>query len=99
MGIGLGVSAPMDRRMGGMTTREMGPQAPMTTDQKNEGRSRAAQRQYRRGDAQKRGAMGPVADMLRFWLEKGVSYLSILKEIRAWHTQLTVLSCPTSGGS
>lgn len=45
MGIGLGVSAPIARRMGGMTTSEIGPHAPMTTDQKNDGRSRAAQRQ------------------------------------------------------
>ena len=45
MGIGFGVSAPIDRRMGGMTRSEIGPQAPMTTDQKNDGRSRAAQRQ------------------------------------------------------
>lgn len=37
-----------------------GPAAPMMTDQKRAGRSRAAQRQYLRGVDQKRGA----ADMM-----------------------------------
>ena len=41
--------------------RVTGPRAPMTTEKKKAGRSRAAQRQYLRGVDQKRGV---VADMV-----------------------------------
>ena len=63
IGIGAGSTAPILRRIGGIVTIMTGPAAPMITDQKYAGLSRAAQRQYRRGLAQKCGARGPVADM------------------------------------
>lgn len=47
--------------MGGTTRRVTGPMEPMTTDQKYAGLSRAAQRQYLRGAAQKRGEVDMVA--------------------------------------
>lgn len=46
---------------GGTVASIRGPVAPMTTDQKYAGRSRAAQRQYRRGLAKKAGV---EADMV-----------------------------------
>lgn len=42
----------------------MGPAAPMTTDQKRAGRSRAAQRQYLRGADQKSGALRVAGGMV-----------------------------------
>lgn len=49
--------------MGGTIGMAMGPAAPMMTDQKRAGRSRAAQRQYLRGVDQKKGAADMVGDL------------------------------------
>lgn len=43
--------------------RATGPAAPMMTDQKSAGRSRAAQRQYLRGVDQKSGAADMLGDL------------------------------------
>jgi hypothetical protein len=48
--------SPRYLRRGGTVGSIAGPAAPMMTDQKMAGRSRAAQRQYRRGVDQKCGA-------------------------------------------
>ena len=60
-GTGAGSTSPSQRRMGGPMGMARGPAAPMTTDQKSAGFSRAAQRQYLRGVDQKRGAADMVA--------------------------------------
>ena len=53
--------SPRYLRRGGTVGSIAGPAAPMMTDQKMAGRSRAAQRQYRRGVDQKCGAADIVS--------------------------------------
>lgn len=65
MGIGFASGSPYRCLMGGTTASMMGPAAPMMQDQKRAGRSREAQRQYRRGCCQKRGAPPDIVTFAR----------------------------------
>lgn len=77
--------------MGGTTIIVTGPAAPMTQDQKRAGRSRAAQRQYRSGACQNRGALPDILKVsARIGLVSagnsfGSSFLKLNRDLRcAW---------------